>query len=89
MLGFYVDFQSKTMRNARAYLPSLNSLTSNTNIVAICPVRALIAIVNKGLVKGYFLRQVTIGKHLPQYLQQLAGSDFPVAAYTLRIGGRT
>ena len=89
VLGFYVDFQSKTMRNARAYFPSLSSRSSNTNIVAICPVRALIAIVNRGLVKGYFLRPVTKGKHLPKYLQQLAGSESPVAAYTLRIGGRT
>ena len=89
ILGFYISFQSKTMRNARAYFPSLSSRAFNTNIVAICPVRALIEIVDKGLVKGFFFRPATKGKHLPNYIKALIRAESPVATYALRIGGRT
>ena len=89
ILGYYIDFQSKTMRNARAYLPSLCSLGNNTKLAAMCPVRALIKITTKGLVKGFFLRKAAQRKNIPSYLKQLVGSTELIAPYALRIGGRT
>ena len=89
ILGFYIDFQSKTMRNARAYLPSLCSRGNNTKLAAMCPVRALIEITKRGLVKGFFLRKTTKRKFLSNYLKNILGSEDPVALYALRIGGRT
>ena len=77
------------MLRARAYLPSLSSLRYNTALVSICPVRALIDITNRGLVKGRFCVAITKRKSLSHYLQEICGSTSPVAPYALRIGGRT
>ena len=89
ILGFLVDFRSKTMVNARAYLPSLSTTSHNSNIATICPVRALIQIVERGLVKGTFLRKTKQKKQLSKYLQHITGSTSPISPYALRIGGRT
>ena len=89
ILGFYITFQSKTMRNAVAYLPSLCSRTGNTILATMCPVRALINITNKGLVTGNFLKKSTTSTKLAAYLKVISGSTTTVAPYALRIGGRT
>ena len=89
LLGFYIDFQSKTMRNARAYLPSICSRVNNSAIVAICLMRTLIEITDRGLVAGYFLRKLTKKKTLAAFLQLITGASSTVAPYALRIGGRT
>ena len=89
ILGFYINFQSKTMRDARAYFPSLFSPSGNTLLSAMCPVKALIGIANQRLVSGYFLKKSTTSAKLSSYLKLIAGSDTTVAPYALRIGGRT
>ena len=89
ILGFFIDFQSKTMYNARAYLPSICSLTNNTTLVSLCPVRSMLDITGRGLVSGYFLRKLTQKKTLSGFLKNISGASSTVAPYTLRIGGRT
>ena len=89
ILGFFIGFQSKTMWNALAYLPSLSSVQENYPIVAMCPIRALINITARGLVTGPFLKKVTGRKLLSAHLKLVAGSSSAVAPYALRIGGRT
>ena len=89
ILGFFIGFQSKTMWNARAYLPSICSRVDNSAIVAICPVRTLIELSDRGLVSGYFLRKLTKKKILASFLQLITGATSTVAPYALRIGGRT
>ena len=89
ILGFYINFQSKTMMNAQAYLPSLCSRSGNTLLTVMCPVKALIGITNQGLVSGFFLKKSTTSAKLSSYLKLIAGSSTTVAPYALRIGGRT
>ena len=89
ILGFFIDFQSKTMLNARAYLPSICSSNRNSKIVSLCPMRSLINITNKDLVSGHFLRKLTQKKSLSSFLQHITGATSAVATYALRIGGRT
>ena len=89
ILGFYIEFQSKTMLNAKAFLPSICSLQERSRLVSICPVRSLINIANRGLVSGYFLRILTKKKSLAIFLQYITGASTTVAPYALRIGGRT
>jgi len=89
ILGFFIGFQSKTMWNARAYLPSLSSVQENYPIVAMCPIRARINITARGLVIGTFLKKVTGRKLLSAHLKLVTGASSTVAPYALRIGGRT
>ena len=89
ILGFYINFQSKTMANAQSYLPSLCSRTHNTLLTVMCPVKALINITSRGLVAGHFLKKSTTRVKLSTYLKTIAGSNTTVAPYALRIGGRT
>ena len=89
ILGFHITFQSKTMREARAYLPSLCSRSSNSRLTMMCPVKALIQLANRGLVSGHFLQKCTKRSKLATYLQRIVGSTTSVAPYALRIGGRT
>ena len=89
ILGFYIHFQSKTMLNAQAYLPSLCARSGNTLLTTMCPVKALINITNRGLVTGFFLKKSTTRTKLAAYLKVIAGSSTTVAPYALRIGGRT
>ena len=89
ILGFYIQFHSKTMRNARAYFPSLSVLDANLKISQMCPVRALVSISQQRLLKDGFVR--TVGKKisLTKYLRHLTGIKTNIAPYALRIGGRT
>ena len=89
ILGFFIDYQSKTKRNARSYLPSLSSRGIQTPLVKMCPVRGLIKLTGLGLVRRNFLKQVHRKNILPKYLQELCDRNCPVATYALRIGGRT
>ena len=77
------------MLDARAYLPSLFSPTGNTLLSVMCPVKALVGIVKRGLVSGYFLKRSTTSAKLSNYLKKIAGSNTTAAPYALRIGGRT
>ena len=89
ILGFYINFQSKTMREAQAYFPSLSTISGITKLSAMCPVKALIDIANRGLVSGYFLKTATKSTKLAAYLKLILNSSTTVASYALRIGGRT
>ena len=89
ILGFVIAFQSKTMQNAQAYMPSLCSRTGNTPLTVMCPVKALINITRRGLVAGHFLKKSTTSVKLSAYLKTITGSNTTVAPYALRIGGRT
>lgn len=89
ILGFYINFQSKTMRDARAYFPSLCSRTSNTLLSTMCPVKSLIEVTRRGLVSNHFLKKSATSKKLSAYMKLIAGSNTTVAPYALRIGGRT
>ena len=89
ILGFFIDYRSKTMINARSYLPSLSTRESQTPLVKMCPVRGLIKLTAMGLVKRNFLKKVHMKNKLPKYLQELCDRNSPVATYALRIGGRT
>ena len=44
IIGFYIQFDSKTMNRARAYFPSLCSRTRTTTLEPMCHVRALIEV---------------------------------------------
>ena len=87
LLGFYIDFASKTMSDARAYFPNL--CNPATLFREMCPTRALLEITSRSLVKTGFLRTITRKKKLTIYLQQLLQVETDVAPYALRIGGRT
>ena len=89
ILGFYITFDSKTMGNARAYLPSLCSRERQTKLEVMCPVRALTKVSGLNLVKNAFLKKVNRGKKFTQYLSYISGVDDEYAPYALRIGGRT
>ena len=82
ILGLYIEFKSKTMRTAKAYSPNLCSPL--TEYAAMCPTRALIEVVSRGLTRGAFLKTVMGSGRLTAFLKELA-----VATYALRIGART
>ena len=56
ILGFYIEFQSKTIRNARAYFPSLCVLNANLKISIMCPVKAVIDMSRRRLIKVCSIR---------------------------------
>ena len=87
ILGFYIEFKSKTMRTAKAYSPNLCSPL--TEYAAMCPTRALIEVVSRGLTRGAFLKTVMGSGRLTAFLKELADCDSKIAPYALRIGART
>ena len=89
ILGFYVRFRSKTMVSARAYFPSLSIMDTYLSISLMCPVRALVDISRRRLLKNRFLRSLNGDMKLTKYLQKLVGIRRNIAPYALRIGGRT
>ena len=89
ILGFYIDFESKTMQNARAYFPSLCSRKSSTPFAPMCPVRALVQISSRGKMRKAFLKSINKGKLSTKYLNRVSETTEAFALYSLRIGGRT
>ena len=89
LLVFYVEFKSKTMERARAYFPSLCTGSRKLNLTTMCPVRALVDISRRGLLKGKFLKSLNKGQRLTKYLKAITGINDNIAPYALRIGGRT
>ena len=87
ILGFYIEFHSKTMRHARAYFPNLSH--PNTPFAAMCPVRALKAIAAKNYIKKRFLQTQSWTTKIVIFLQRLLACSHKVPLYALRIGGRT
>ena len=86
IVGYYVEFRSKTMAKARAHFPLLST---NVLLSAICPVRALIDVSQRGLIKKGFLYTINKQQRLTKYLQSLTGLEQHIAPYAMRIGGRT
>ena len=89
LIGVYITFQSKTMKEAKAYLPLLASVDRATEFSLICPILALLDIANRGLLKRRFLHALNRKKRLTNYLQHITGLVHYIAPYALRIGGRT
>ena len=89
IVGFYIQFRSKTMRHAQAYFPSLCVLDAHIKISQMCPVRSLIDLSRRRLLKKGFLRTLNRKMTLTKYLQRLTGLRQSIAPYALRIGGRT
>ena len=87
ILGFYIRFESKTMRNAKAYFPTLCMISPT--FAPMCPTSALLEIVEKGWMKGFTFRSVASSKQIQKFLQDLCGTHVNIAPYALRIGGRT
>ena len=87
ILGYYIEFQSKTLPTARAYFPNLSNPWSY--YAAMCPVKAIQNLAYKGWLQDRFLKTLGKGKSVNEYLQTLTGSKQPVPFYALRIGGRT
>ena len=89
ILGVYITFQSKTMREAKAYFPTLSECENMSEFSLICPVLALTDIVQRGLLKNGFIQGLNKEKRLTNYLQWITGLGHYIAPYALRIGGRT
>ena len=89
IMGVYITFQSKTMKDAKAYLPLLASIERATEFSLICPILALLDISGRGLLKRRFLKGLNRKKRLTYYLQYITGLEHYIAPYALRIGGRT
>ena len=90
IIGFVIEFESKTMKEAMAYFPNLCCRSNGTSpFKPMCPVRKLYEISEAGLVKGKFLKDVKKGKKFSSYLSYISGVDTTIAPYALRIGGRT
>ena len=87
VLGFYIQFHSKTVKYARAYLPNL--CTSNPKFEPMCPMKALLGLASQGLVKKGFLKNVCTNTRLSTYLKFITNIPENVAPYAHRIGGRT
>ena len=87
ILGFYVEFRSKTKERARAHFPYLSNVPNE--ISRICPVRALVDIAQRDGVRKNFLKDLNKNRRLTRYLQNISGVEQDIAPYALRIGGRT
>ena len=87
ILGFYIEFQSKTMDNALAYFPNLHSFTRGFQ--SMCPVTMLLEAASKNWVRKGFLKTLGRGAPIGQYIQTITASKNPISPYALRIGGRT
>ena len=68
IIGVYITFQSKTMKEAKAYLPLLASMDRATEFSLICPILALLDISGPGLLKRRFLNALNRKKRLTNYL---------------------
>ena len=86
-LGFYIQFHSKTIKQARAYLPNLCAL--GHRFEAMCPMKALLQLASQGMVKKGFLKNVNKGTRFSTYLKYVTNIRENIAPYALRIGGRT
>ena len=89
LIGVYITFQSKTMKEAKAYLPLLASINRATEFSLMCPILALLDISGRGLLKIKFLKALNRKQRLTNYLQHITGLEQYIAPYALRIGGRT
>ena len=87
ILGFYIRFESKTMRDAKAYFPTL--CKTSPSFAPMCPTSALLEIVEKGWMSGSAFKLVTASKQLVEFLKDICGAHVNIAPYALRIGGRT
>ena len=87
ILGFYVNFKSKTQLSATAYFPNLSDCASRFRVM--CPVTEVAKIVEKGYFKRRFLLKVGRGNTLSSYLKEMVNDDLKVSPHALRIGGRT
>ena len=86
VLGFYINFKSKTMNCAWAYFPNLSSPKSN--YAAMCPVKEIMELIGREYLRGAFLKDIS-SNSLAKYLQDVSSSSDRVPLYALRIGGRT
>ena len=84
LLGFFLEFKSKTLPTARAYFPNLS--TPKSTYAKMCPVKALADVVFCNEKKGD--TPIKLPK-VRKFLQKLTGAKKPVPLYALRIGGRT
>ena len=87
ILGFFINFKSKTMLNATAYFPKLSDYA--LRFKAMCPVIALKDLITRRVFNNRFLKNWGKGITLSSYLKQLAGDELKVSPHALRIGGRT
>ena len=71
IVGYYVEFRSKTMAKARAHFPLLST---NVLLSAICPVRALIDVSQRGLIKKGFLNSINKQQKLKEVFAELNGT---------------
>ena len=67
-MGYYVVFQSKTMVGARAHFPLLSEREMSMDFAMICPVRALVDMSQRGLIKKGSLKRLNQGQRLTKYL---------------------
>ena len=58
-MGFYIEFQSKTMKNAVAYFPNLHSFTKGFH--SMCPVTLRLEAARKKRVRKGFLKKLGRG----------------------------
>ena len=89
ILGFYINFWSKTMHDARAYFPTLSDADMQMECSLICPALALTDILRRVLMKKKVLKSLNKQKRLTLYLQYITCLDQYIAPYALRVGGRT
>ena len=68
LLGFYIEFESKTMTHGRAYYPNLAKVPKPYS--DMCPTRELRSIANKDWLGKGFLKNVGRGETLRKYLQE-------------------
>ena len=59
-----------------------------TGLENMCPMRALVEVMRRHLVKKYFLKTIHRGKQFTTYLSKISGVDASYSAYALRIGRR-
>ena len=85
--GFYIEFKSKTMKNALAYFPNLTALRGQ--LAPMCPVQLLISVANEQGVKSGFCKAAGKAQSIGGYIQRLTECKRSVSPYALRIGGRT
>ena len=77
------------MKRARAHFPCLGDFSGQSRFAAMCPMRALLDVSQRGLLKDNLFKQLNKKKRLTLYLQMISGIDKYIAPYALRIGGRT
>ena len=88
ILGFYIEFKSKTLNYARAYFPNLSQPISPYS--DMCPVVALKQIVSMGWLSQKLGKTSLSKLSITSYLAKVSSSVAKkVPLYALRIGGRT